>query len=245
MFVLKLLFNPWCNYALRHFTVNRVLRSRARGLEANAVLPSLPSIVPDAMQFNRLANWVVPGHILVGRYPLMDDTEYREHLEQVVASGVQTFICLQAELPPQDAPAWTPEGIQLERRRFLPYAPVAKALAAGPLAFLYESIGTSSDLSRERLVALVENLVDRILANEVLYIHCWGGRGRTGMIASCVVGRLYNLTADEAMSLVDLGYETRKFNSPHHVMTGEHREFVRWFLRSHPYRITASVQHPV
>ena len=32
-----------------------------------------------------------------------------------------------------------------------------------------------------------------------LYIHCHGGVGRTGMIVACVLARLWNLDADEAL----------------------------------------------
>lgn len=200
--------------------------------DASPALPILPINQPTAMRFNCFANWIVPGRVLVGRYPLMDSAEYMTHFEQVLASGIGTFVCLQAEMPAQGDLAWyaAPGGICLEGRTFLHYAPVAEVLAECPVRFLHEAIGTGDDLPRDRIGVFVNDLIDRVLKGEALYIHCWGGRGRSGMIASCMIGRLYNLTADEAMDAVNSGYATREYNSPHHKMSDAHKDFVRWFL---------------
>lgn len=54
-------------------------------------------------------------------------------------------------------------------------------------------------------VRSVDRMFDRmegVLRNHPerrLYIHCHGGVGRTGMIVACVLARLWNLDADEAL----------------------------------------------
>ncbi|CAN0158342.1 unnamed protein product, partial [Hapterophycus canaliculatus] len=43
----------------------------------------------------------------------------------------------------------------------------------------------------EILAGLVDQLEALIASEKVPFIHCWAGRGRTGLIASCLLGRLY------------------------------------------------------
>jgi Cyclin-dependent kinase inhibitor 3 (CDKN3) len=77
--------------------------------------------------------------------------------------------------------------------------------------------------------ALVDDLVARLRSGERIYLHCWGGRGRAGTIGACVLGRLYGLSADEALKRVDDALQTREpgGKSPEKE---EQRAFVRTFL---------------
>jgi len=40
-------------------------------------------------------------------------------------------------------------------------------------------------------------------------MHCWGGRGRAGVLGACLLGDLYGINADEALSRVLKAYNTR------------------------------------
>jgi protein-tyrosine phosphatase len=57
----------------------------------------------------------------------------------------------------------------------------------------------------------VADLAARVLKNgECLFIHCWGGKGRTGLVAACLLGLLYeSLGAEEALDRVQAYAETR------------------------------------
>jgi hypothetical protein len=46
--------------------------------------------------------------------------------------------------------------------------------------------------------------------NEVMYIHCHGGHGRTGTIAALLLGRLYGLGASAALELYQHLHDTRE-----------------------------------
>ena len=57
--------------------------------------------------------------------------------------------------------------------------------------------------SINRLTNVVSHLADRIYSGESLYIHCWGGKGRSGLVTSCLLGELYEtVDADEALERV-------------------------------------------
>lgn len=60
------------------------------------------------------------------------------------------------------------------------------------------------------MLALVEQLKGFITGGEVVYMHCWGGRGRAGTIASCFLASCYNLTSEETADRVQLAFDTRK-----------------------------------
>lgn len=44
-----------------------------------------------------------------------------------------------------------------------------------------------------------------------MYLHCWGGRGRTGLIAACLLGALYgDMDAEQALARVQCYYDLRQ-----------------------------------
>jgi len=61
------------------------------------------------------------------------------------------------------------------------------------------------DVSVPKSLDDVRKLVKRIIMivsnnSEVkVYIHCWGGVGRTGVIVGCLLGELYKISSDEAI----------------------------------------------
>jgi protein-tyrosine phosphatase len=84
--------------------------------------------------------------------------------------------------------------------------------------------------SLEALDAAVFDLRRRVLNGDWLYLHCWGGRGRTGLVAACLLGALYKelVDAEEALDRVQTYYNLREEGlSPE---TEEQKEQVRdWF----------------
>lgn len=198
--------------------------------------PSLGSeISPETspLRFSRLANWVAPGHLMVGRYPLTDPdkVEGQAHLRQLVSTaGVSTFVCLQSEVPDQLLGRWPAGGIELHGRRCLPYARMAQQFATGrKLNFLYEPIDDLTAPGLDRLEKLVEKLQERISRGETLFLHCWGGRGRSGMLAGCLLGSLYGLDPEEVLRYIQLGYDSRGYDNCVSPETSEQRELVRLF----------------
>ena len=53
-------------------------------------------------------------------------------------------------------------------------------------------------------------LADRVLyGDDVLYIHCAAGQGRTGLVAACLLGGLYGIGAEEALKRVQAYFDLR------------------------------------
>ena len=118
--------------------------------------------------------WVQSAHFLAGEYPrTLDDVTSQEKLDALVHAGVRAFIDLTEET----------EGL-------LPYAPLlAKCGATGVSHERFPVPDLSLPPSRE-LTASILDAIDRHIAdNRVVYVHCWGGVGRTGVVVGCWLAR--------------------------------------------------------
>ena len=81
----------------------------------------------------------------------------------------------------------------------------------------------------EALETVVADLTRRLKAGQVVYLHCWGGRGRAGTVGACVVGRLYGLRGEEALARTDRALSTRE-DTGRSPETEEQRALVTAFL---------------
>ncbi|CAL5229819.1 g13221 [Coccomyxa viridis] len=102
-------------------------------LNGTAGIPPLQSRAEGFDQthgFSTFANWIIPGHVMLGRYPYVEPSRCRTHeqgeeqLAQILNEGITTFICLQGEIPPQQE--MRIGGV----RGFVPYAATASLLAS-------------------------------------------------------------------------------------------------------------------
>lgn len=227
--------------------------------------PPLPRLAPpsDARAFaashafSRAANWLVPGRVLCGHYPgacpsrPASDDEVRERLGEVRDAGVCTFVCLQDEVPAQDA--YWPEGGVEKRSERAPWAtgnfqnyrrlmpPPSSGDGGGEEArYVHHKLPDMSVAETlNDLDGIVSCCVGRIRSGANLYLHCWGGRGRTGLIAACVLGALYpELDADAALDRVQAAYLLRGMDDKRSPETEEQRSQVRdWFSYKREARV--------
>lgn len=176
--------------------------------------PKLPPLVEladapgltSAHYFSETANWLVPGRVLVGRHPSAPGPLV-ERLRALRQAGVHTFVDLVMPAEEQGmGECATDEG------GCVPYAAVASSIDARPTAFIRFPIEDMQPApTLESLAAHVDELRRRVLDDsEILFVHCWGGRGRTGIVAACLLGALYDgLGAEEALERVQAYYLTR------------------------------------
>jgi alanine transaminase len=84
---------------------------------------------------------------------------------------------------------------------------------------------------KDQMLRLVEQLKNRLLAGEVVYMHCWGGRGRAATIASCFLAKCYGLGAEETLGRIQRAFDTRKDGGRRSPETEEQQQFVRKFIK--------------
>ncbi|KAL6750915.1 MAP kinase phosphatase 6 [Haematococcus lacustris] len=217
--------------------VMRMVPPRAVAGAASA-LPLLDGTYEETVRFSSYANWVVPGTIMQGRYPHMEpetpglsEEGGRLQLERILQAGLTTFISLQGELPDQvDMPQ---EGL----KGFKPYKTVAEEVvnASGQwrqLHFLHRPVVDMGVPDSSAMRNMIMDLSQRVQSGEVLYIHCHGGRGRSGVLASCLIATMYGLSAEEAIERVSRAYVTRRDGLPGSPDTPKQFDFIRKYIAS-------------
>ena len=164
--------------------------------------------------------WLEPGRILCGEYPRdFDDLEDHEGMGAILGAGARVFLDL------------TEEG------ELKPYTPIALTNALelgidpGELEFRRFPIrDVSVPKSQEEMRAILRAIRLARHQGKVVYLHCWGGRGRTGTVAACALRDLFCLDGDEALSgLAERWLGCAKSEWSESPETDEQREFVRSF----------------
>ncbi|CAE7945990.1 tnc-2 [Symbiodinium sp. KB8] len=156
------------------------------------------------------------------------------------AAAAEALAEERTEIPPQVGPGseeWPADGVPVAGfpGRFLPYAAKAQSLMPD-LQFMHCPIQDLSTPRSRELSELVGELMQRMEANEVIYVHCWGGRGRSGVVAACLLGSMFReMTAAECLEMVQSGYSSRGSKADVGALakspqTDEQRQFVKLWL---------------
>ncbi|MDD4392749.1 MAG: hypothetical protein PHQ97_08405 [Desulfobacterales bacterium] len=128
------------------------------------------------------AYWVIPDRFMAGGYPGANRPDQTiDNLKCLFGTGVRLVINLMK-----------PEELCCSRKALTDYAGYTDGVA--------DSMGISVDLvsmpikdtwvpSRREMCRILDR-IDRALENEKpVYLHCWGGRGRTGTVVGCYLAR--------------------------------------------------------
>lgn len=131
--------------------------------------------------------WVPPHRLLAGEYPGSKyPAEARIKLRQFLNAGVTFFLDLteEGELEPyatllqQEATAL---GLAAEHRRL--------------------AVRDGSAASKALMERILDTMDVAMGAGHVIYVHCWGGHGRTGTAVGCYLVR-QGMTGKEALAEV-------------------------------------------
>ena len=167
--------------------------------------------------------WVEPGRFLGGEYPgSYDVEETRRRLDVLIEAGFTTFIDL------------TRHG------EIVPYEGVLKeqAQAYGLEVQYYRfPIGDFGLPSTGQMKAILDQIDMSLRASQKVYLHCWGGIGRTGTTVGCYLVRRGLGGAAALQQLADWWRKVPKSQfHPNSPETHEQAEFVRnWMgFENHP-----------
>ncbi|MFN8598644.1 MAG: dual specificity protein phosphatase family protein [Anaerolineae bacterium] len=131
--------------------------------------------------------WVQPGRLLAGEYPgVVRDEDARTKLAALLKAEVTYVVNLTEEHELQPYTALIEEA--------------ARALGR-PIVLRRESIPDFSVPTIETMRRILD-VIDRALdAGHCVYVHCWGGIGRTGTVIGCYLVR-HGLKGEAALAQI-------------------------------------------
>jgi protein-tyrosine phosphatase len=133
--------------------------------------------------------WVEPGRVLAGEYPgeKNDGVEVRNKIGKILDAGVTFFIDL------------THPGELVPYEDILNDEAAQRGIAAGYRRLPIRDV----DVPRrpEEMVDILDTIDGALAAGRGVYVHCWGGVGRTGTVVGCYLVR-QGLSGDEALAQI-------------------------------------------
>ena len=119
--------------------------------------------------------WVLPGRLLAGEYPAhLDRPQAEERLDALLALGLDTFFDL------------TEPG---EIQPYLPLLEERAARSGREIRHVRYPIVDFGLPERETMLSLLDAIDSALTAGRNVYLHCWGGVGRTGTAVGCYLVR--------------------------------------------------------
>lgn len=162
--------------------------------------------------------WLEDGGIVCGEYPReFDDDAEPTKIQALLSAGVRAFV------------NFTEPG------ELKPYEEIVLAVAAdleidpGELEFHQHPI---RDMSIPRTGGEVKRMLHTIRSarqrRKVVYLHCWGGKGRTGTVAGCLLSEFSGVSGDAALQALGERWQScAKATYAESPETDEQREWVR------------------
>ena len=127
---------------------------------------------------NKNTYWVVPLKFLAGEYPGdKDPVKARKKINQFLAAGIRHFV----DLTELGEKAWSGELAPYDA--ILSEEAQNSSINATYRRFPIRDNSVPSD--SEHLAAILFAIDWRIREGDAVYLHCWGGIGRTGLVVAC------------------------------------------------------------
>jgi hypothetical protein len=160
------------------------------------------------------AYWVKPGQFLAGEYPARFDEEItRKRIDALLQAGLNTFIDL------------------TNANESIPYANILLEQAS---AYSVEAvhhrfpIGDFGLPTPDRMNAILDKIEESLRTGRRIYLHCWGGIGRTGTTVGCYLVR-QGKSPEEALDQLSAWWRSVP-KSQYHPESPETREQVNFIL---------------
>ena len=178
------------------------------------------------------SNYVIQGRVLAGAFPaVVNDEDTHSILRAILKTGVDAFVCLQAEFN-----AIVSEISWRSGKTLRPYIRDAQKLIMRAkevrgrerdmievsdedasllnihqekLDLLHLPIVDGSISSDQAMSDLADDCCQRVLNGQRLYIHCWGGHGRTGTLVAIMLSRLYGLSGLDSLHYTQMMHDVR------------------------------------
>lgn len=139
--------------------------------------------------------WVVPGKLLVGCYPGDKNSKQAEaKLRGILTCGIRVVVNLMEE-----------DEFGHDGESFVPYEETFRRIAKeidAEVECIRIPIPDLSAPSRELMVTILDQIDMAISHGKPVFVHCWGGKGRTGTVVGCYLARHGIASGNEALQKI-------------------------------------------
>ncbi|MCS6993665.1 MAG: hypothetical protein N2117_00140 [Anaerolineales bacterium] len=172
----------------------------------------LPRPIPETY-------WVAPGRFLAGEYPGVPwmPERTRQRLDAFLSAGFDTFfdLTVSGETEPYEALLREQAGYYAVSVRYVRFP-----------------IGDFGLPQPAQMTAILDSIHAALAEGRKLYLHCYGGIGRTGTVVGCYLVR-QGLTGQQALEQLAAWWRgvPKSHRYPHSPETLQQEEFVRAWER--------------
>lgn len=158
--------------------------------------------------------WVEPGRFLAGEYPGTFDTELtRKRIDALIEAGFNTFIDL------------------TKANETIPYSAVLREQSQAYDAEVEHhrfAIGDYGLPTPGLMLSILDRIDESLRAGRKVYLHCWGGIGRTGTTVGCYLVRR-GLSGEAALRQLGEWWQgvPKSHIHPNSPETGQQVAFIR------------------
>jgi len=174
-----------------------------------------------SVPFNR-SYWVVPGKFLAGCYRGSENKDDgHKKLKGLLNHGIRHIINLME-----------PDELNWDRKPFVSYEDQMKLIAESmgvDVTFDRMPIKDMRTSSRIEMIEILDRIDQSIENGKPVYIHCWGGRGRTGTVVGCYLARRGYASEQKVLELIkDLRNYTEDHDQPSPETSGQIDMLLSW-----------------
>ena len=171
--------------------------------------------------FNR-SYWVVPGKLLAGGCPGSEDSiEEERKLKGLIQAGIRHVISLME-----------PQEYNRPDDPFPPYVDHMKSIAETmKTSVTFDQISIKDfSVPTERQMARILNQIDMCIKyDKPVFVHCCGGKGRTGTVVGCYMVRHGFATGSVVIEMIkELRKNTEDFSDLSPETRGQINMVVNW-----------------
>ena len=165
--------------------------------------------------------WVMPGRLAAGEYPgEVDPRDAAAKLRCLLEAGINHFVDL------------TEPGERTDQGELVPYHQIAEeeagAFDVSVQCARHPIPDTQVPDTPAAMAAILDAIDSAVDQGRTVYVHCWGGVGRTGTVVGCWLVR-HGRTGEEALAQIAELWQgvAKAYRQPQSPSERVQREYVR------------------
>ena len=134
--------------------------------------------------------WVIPDKLLAGGFPASTDSIIRKiKLRELIKTGTKVVVNLMEE-----------NERNYLNKLFYNYTPDLNRHNIASRRFPIKDMSVPSVIQMSNILDYIDEALDQ---NKAVYVHCWGGVGRTGMVVGCFLIRQGLADSSNVFQVID------------------------------------------